>query len=64
MFSHQARCETFLLLPLQNLRRHEWNTSQVSSTLYIHTYFRSWLCARVGSVLRFMRCVSGSHRWF
>jgi hypothetical protein len=49
MFSHQARCETFLLLRLQNLRRHEWNTSQVKhSGTYSPVKFRSWLCgARV-----------------
>jgi hypothetical protein len=36
MFSHQARCETFLLLRLQNLRCHERNTSQVKHTLHSH----------------------------
>jgi len=66
MFSHQARCETFLLLWQQNLRCHERNTSQVKHTLHSHisSFVAVRACARVGSVLRFMRCVSGSHRWF
>jgi len=68
MFSHQARCETFLLLRLQNLRRQprvEHKSSQALRHVFASKIsFVAVRRARVGSVLRFMRCVSGSHRWF